>query len=263
MKLKDEASNEQRLMTWDDAFLFQCHPGIDCFNSCCRNVTIFLTPLDVVRLRKALNISSTDFLERYTHQVVSRKSGLPAVILKMNQTETKECPFVSKEGCRVYEDRPYPCRLFPLDTEQGVEYKFITDPDTCHGLREAREWTVEEWRRDQGLLDYDDLDHNFKDVMHADEVWEEAISDARMQDMYLMCLYDVDRFREFVFTSSFLKKFQVDDDILDKIREDDVALLYFASQWLRFVLFGQKGFLKIDREYLEHKKVEVLARKGQ
>lgn len=263
MKIKDQAGTEERLMTWDDTFHFHCHPGIDCFNSCCRNVTIFLTPLDVVRLRKALNMTSTDFLEQYTHQVVSRKSGLPALILKMNQTETKECPFVSEQGCRVYEDRPYPCRLYPLDTEQGVEYTIIADPDMCHGLRESREWTIEEWRRDQGLLDYDDLDHNFKDVMHADVVWEEAITDERMQDMYLMALYDVDRFREFVFKSSFLKKFKVDDDILDKIREDDVALLYFASQWLRFVLFGQKGFLKIDRDYLEKKKVEVLAQKGR
>jgi Fe-S-cluster containining protein len=221
-----------------------------------------LTPLDVLRLRKALNITSTDFLEQYTHQVVSRKSGLPALILKMTETETKQCPFVSKKGCRVYEHRPYPCRLFPLDTEQGVEYKFITDADTCHGLRESREWTVEEWRRDQGLLDYDDLDHNLKDVMRADEVWEDTISDARMQDMFLMALYDVDRFREFVFKSSFLQKFQVDEDIREKIREDDVALVYFASQWLRFALFGQKGFLKIDREYLERKKSEVLAQKG-
>lgn len=262
MRLKDDKSRDERLMTWDDTFCFHCHPGIDCFNSCCRNVTIFLTPLDVLRLRKALNMTSADFLEQHTHKVVSRKSGLPAVILKMTDTETKQCPFVSQEGCRVYENRPYPCRLYPLDTEQGVEYKFITNADTCHGLRESREWTVEEWRRDQGLLDYDDLDHNLKDVMHADQAWEEAISDARMQGMFLMALYDVDRFREFVFKTSFLKKFQVDDDILEKIREDDVALLYFASQWLRFVLFGQKGFLKLDRDYLERKKKEVLAQKG-
>ena len=188
MRLKDDKSLQERLMTWDDKFKFHCHPGIDCFNSCCRNVTIFLTPLDVLRLRKALNMTSTDFLEQYTHKVVSRKSGLPAVILKMMDTETKQCPFVSQEGCRVYENRPYPCRLYPLDTEQGVEYKHITDAEICHGLGESREWSVEEWRRDQGLLDYDDLDHNFKDVMNADQVWEQAISDARMQDMFLMSL---------------------------------------------------------------------------
>ncbi len=37
-----------------------------------------------------------------------------------------------------------------------------------------------------------------------------------------------------------------------------MALLYFAAQWLRFALFGKKGFLKIDRDYLEQKKRQVL-----
>jgi hypothetical protein len=64
-----------------------------------------------------------------------------------------------------------------------------------------------------------------------------------------------------VFKSSFLSKFDVDEDILKKIRDDDVALLYFGSQWLRFALFGKKGFLKIDRDYLERKKKEVLTKK--
>ncbi|MFA6223493.1 MAG: YkgJ family cysteine cluster protein [Desulfomonilaceae bacterium] len=261
MKFKAGVLKDQdKFMTWDDSFCFKCHPGIDCFNSCCKDVTIFLDPLDVIRLRKALNISSTDFLETYTHRVLSQKSGLPAVILKMNQDDKKQCPFVTEAGCGVYESRPYSCRLYPLDTEQGVEYSFIVSEDTCHGLKEPNEITVEEWRRDQALLDYDDIDHNLKDVMHADELWEEKIADARMQDMILMSLYDVDRFREFVFSSSFLQKFKVDDDIAEKIREDDVTMLYFAAQWLRFALFGKKGFLKIDRDYLEKKKHEVLSK---
>jgi len=245
-------------MTWDDTFPFRCHPAIDCFNSCCKDVTIFLTPLDVVRLRTALGISSTEFLEKYTHRLISQTTGLPAVALKMREDSTKTCPFVAEAGCTVYEARPYSCRLYPLDTEQGVEYTFIVDEGTCHGLRESQEWTVESWRREQGLHAYDDLDHNLKDVMTADQLWESKIQDPRMQDMCLMALYDPDRFREFVFKSSFFQKFHVDEDIVEKIRDDDVALLYFASQWLRFALFGKKGFLKIDREYLERKKREVL-----
>jgi len=261
MKFRAESGeNQERIMPCDDTFCFKCHSGIDCFNSCCRDVTIFLDSLDVIRLRKALNISSTDFIETYTHRVLSQKSGLPAVVLKMNKDDDKKCPFVTDAGCGVYESRPYSCRLYPLDTEQGVEYSFIVKQDTCHGLKELAELTVEDWRRDQGLRDYDDIDHNLKDVMHADELWEEKIADPRMQDMILMALYDVDRFREFVFNSSFLQKFQIDDDIVKKIRDDDVTMLYFAAQWLRFALFGKKGFLKIDKDFLEKKKHEVLSK---
>ena len=36
--------------------------------------------------------------------------------------------------------------------------------------------------------------------------------------------------------------------------------LYFAAQWLRFALFGKKGFLKIDKDFLEKKKHEVLSK---
>ena len=46
MKLKTSSCDDQRQMTWDDTFPFRCHPTIDCFNSCCKDVTIFLTPLD-------------------------------------------------------------------------------------------------------------------------------------------------------------------------------------------------------------------------
>jgi len=261
MKLKHQPDETESLMTWDDTFSFRCHPAIDCFNSCCRDVTIFLAPLDVIRLRRALGITSTEFLEKYAHRVVSQHSGLPAIILRMSQDEAMKCPFVTDQGCGVYESRPYSCRLYPLDTDNGIEFKFMVDTDRCHGLRETEEWTVERWRREQGLIDYDDLDHNLKDVMAADQVWEEKIADPRMQDMILMALYDVDRFREFVFNTSFFEKFKVDADIVEKIREDDVAMLYFASQWLRFALFGKKGFLKIDREYLENKKREVLGAK--
>lgn len=248
MKLKDQTTEHDRLMTWDDKFSFRCHPGIDCFNSCCKDVTIFLNPLDVIRLRRELGVSSTQFLEEYTHRVITRHGGMPAVVIKMNSNDEKSCPFVSDSGCTVYHNRPYSCRLYPLDTEQGVEFSFIVNADTCHGLNEDHEWTVEAWRRDQDLLTYDDPDHNLKDVMSADQLWESKIEDPRMQDMILMSLYDADRFREFVFDSSFLEKFKVDEDILEKIRTDDVSLLYFAAQWLRFVLFGKKGFLKIDRD---------------
>lgn len=261
MKLKDQPEGPERLMTWDDTFRFRCHPGVECYNSCCRDVTIFLNPLDVARLRKTLGMSSTEFLARYTDVVVSPVSGVPAVVLKMGSDEAKRCPFVGDEGCKVYEDRPYSCRLYPLDTEQGVEFTFLVDSVRCKGLLETEELTVERWRREQGLLDYDDIDHNLKDVMNPDQLWEDKIHDPRMQDMILMTLYDLDRFREFVFGTSFLKKFHVDEDILEKIRDDDVSLLYFGSQWLRFALFGDKGFLKLDKDYLQKKTREI--REGQ
>ncbi len=258
MKIRRMEDKNDCVMTWDDTFSFRCSPSVDCYNSCCADVTIFLNPLDVGRLRTALGMTSTDFLERYTVRLHAESTGLPAVVLKMTDDQAKRCPFVTEAGCSVYEARPYSCRLYPLDTENGVEYRFIVDGKTCHGLVESEEWTVERWRKEQGLREYDEIDHELKDVMSAETLWEAPIKDERMKDMMYLALYDPDRFREFVFDSSFLRKFNIEGEIIDRIRESDTDLLFFAAQWLRFALFGKKGFLKIDKEYLERKKREVL-----
>jgi len=80
MKLKNQPEGADRLMTWDDTFCFRCHPGVECYNACCKDVTIFLNPLDIGRLRKALGITSTEFLARYTDIVISPVTGVPAVV---------------------------------------------------------------------------------------------------------------------------------------------------------------------------------------
>jgi hypothetical protein len=56
---------------------------------------------------------------------------------------------------------------------------------------------------------------------------------------YTVC-YNIDKFREFVFESTFLKRFDVTDDVAEKIKTDDKELLKFGFQWLRYCLFGEK-----------------------
>jgi hypothetical protein len=45
-----------------------------------------------------------------------------------------------------------------------------------------------------------------------------------------------------VFESSFLKRYVVDAATLERIREDEVALLEFGMKWLRFLLFKEGDF---------------------
>ena len=37
----------------DAKFKFACHPGVSCFNQCCADVNIFLTPYDVLAIKKS------------------------------------------------------------------------------------------------------------------------------------------------------------------------------------------------------------------
>src|SRR5208337_764325 len=86
--LKDQAR-----MTPDDQFTFHCGLHLDCFTKCCCDVSIVLTPYDILRLKKALRIDSTEFLEQYTLPMFSPEQKFPVMILRMD-TETKKCPFV-------------------------------------------------------------------------------------------------------------------------------------------------------------------------
>ena len=61
----------------------------------------------------------------------------------------------------------------------------------------------------------------------------------RQIEMFHMACYDLDRFRRFVFDSSFLQRFALDPAEVEQLREDDEALLRFAFRWLRFALFSE------------------------
>ena len=58
--------------------------------------------------------------------------------------------------------------------------------------------------------------------------------------MFFMVSYNIDKFRSFVFESSFLERFEVDAETLEKLKSDDVALLKFGVGWLKNILFKQK-----------------------
>jgi hypothetical protein len=56
--------------------------------------------------------------------------------------------------------------------------------------------------------------------------------------MFFMASTDLDQFRSFVFESSFLQTYDVDQETLDRIREDEVELLLFSYRVLASMLFG-------------------------
>ena len=47
---------------------------------------------------------------------------------------------------------------------------------------------------------------------------------------------------QFVFESSFLERYDIDAQTLEKIRNDEVELLNLGMRWLKFILFKQGEF---------------------
>lgn len=246
-KLKEEILRDYPRLTEDSIFSFNCHHGVSCFNECCGDVNIFLTPYDIIRLKNNLGISSTEFLKKYTISPFDQNLKYPVVLLKMQENERKSCHFVSPEGCTVYEDRPWSCRMYPLglaspgeeSTELDADFYFLLQESVCQGFKEDRPISVKEWIKNQGITEYQEIGEYFKELTtHKFFQGEQELTPKKIEMFHLVC-YDIDNFKRFVFESSFLDKFDVEAETLTKIKDDDVELLKFGYQWLRFALFGE------------------------
>ncbi|OAT85511.1 YkgJ family cysteine cluster protein [Desulfotomaculum copahuensis] len=245
-------------LTIDSKFKFSCRPGLECFGRCCRDVNIFLTPYDVLRMKKALGISSEEFLAQYTVCLIPEKTGLPVLVLKMTEDGSKRCPFVTANGCQIYQDRPWACRIFPLDrsdNREEEEYRFIASPPRCLGFNEDVELTVDDYKEDQGIYLYEEMERYFQDVTSGIRL-EGPVKNRQLVDMFYMSCYNLDKFRRFVFESSFLDKFVVHPELVERIKEDDVELMKFALKWLRFGL-AQGDSLLIREEAFRAKQAEL------
>jgi hypothetical protein len=60
--------------------------------------------------------------------------------------------------------------------------------------------------------------------------------------MFFLVSYNIDKFREFVFDSTFLQRYEVDASLSAAIKNDEIALLKFGLKWLKWLLFKEGDF---------------------
>ena len=58
-------------------------------------------------------------------------------------------------------------------------------------------------------------------------------------EMFFNATYDLQKFREFVFGSTLLERFDVDEDFIHQMQTNNEAILRFGFLWVRFALFGE------------------------
>jgi Fe-S-cluster containining protein len=248
---------EKTQLTLKSGFKFRCHKGVKCFTQCCSKINIMLTPFDIIRLKKRLNMTSSEFLDKYTQMDLDPKTSHPFAILKMKDDEGRTCPFVTAEGCTIYSDRPANCRYYPIGqgtvrkgTEQGPVneefYFFIREP-YCLGYQEDKQWTVESWRADQGVDLCDEMNREWREIQLRNDPTGKPLDPAKQSQMY-MASYDLDTFRRYVFESRFLDVFDIDASELEQIRTDDIALMKIGIKYIKFLLMLEET-LKVKEKY--------------
>lgn len=237
-------------LTLDDPFPFACQQSLECFTDCCRDVTIFLTPYDVLRMRRHVGLSSAEFLDRYT--LISTDKVIPLVLLRMDEERDKRCPFVGDEGCSIYENRPWACRMYPLDPHPDGGFRLVTDATRCHGLRSTEPGRVRAYLESQDTEPFEEAEQAYAEITQDPRAADLDVENPQIAQMVLMATYNLDKFRDFVLKSSFLKRFYVEPSRVEQLKKSDEALLRFGYDWLAFGLYG-----KVTLQVLEQAGQEV------
>lgn len=233
----------------DHVIQFRCYKGIECFNACCRSIDITLTPYDILRLKQRLGLSSSEFLREYTAPFEFNKNSIAGVRLMPVEGGTA-CRFMTEEGCSVYEDRPTACRYYPVgllslrradENFDRASYALVKE-DHCKGHLQEREITIKDYRKEQGLEEYDEHGRGWRQLVLKMKSAGPAIgtpSKASLRFFFMAC-YDLDRFREFVRSEGFHQTFDLDQASLAELYRDDLALLKFSDRLIRQIMFGEE-----------------------
>lgn len=254
----------------DAVIQFRCHKGIDCFNACCRNIDISLTPYDVIRLKKRLGMTSGEFLVKYTYPYEMEKGGIAGIKLQPVEGGTA-CQFMTEEGCSVYEDRPTACRYYPVallslrrqdEYTDRTSYALVKEAH-CHGHFEDRKLTVDEYRKEQGLEEYDELGRGWRQLILKKKSSGPTVGkpSQRSLQLFFMACYDVDQFREFIKSPSFDDVYELDQATRDRL-DDDVELMLFGQRFLAQVMFGET-FLTVRPDAYERRAAKKAEREAR
>ncbi|MDH3359735.1 MAG: YkgJ family cysteine cluster protein [Desulfobulbaceae bacterium] len=241
---KDLSPEHIRPLGKDEEFKFACHPGVECFTECCRDLELALTPYDVLRMRAKLGLTTGEFLEQYCLFEVSEEDGFPRVFLGMVDDGKGSCPFVSKDGCAIYEDRPAACRTYPVGRgafrkpDGGCEdlYVLLSEPH-CKGFGQESKQDVGQWLDHEGLADYNAMNDATLAVYHHLKVNDGITLTDLQVETFILAFYNLDAFREGVLAGEVTLQNELDDQLRREIADDDKALLLFAVEWLRWQLF--------------------------
>ncbi len=132
------------------------------------------------------------------------------------------------------------------------DFYFLKQAPGCLGHGEQREWPVEAWLADQQIGPYNmmsDLWVGLDSIFRANP-WGDGPEGEKKLRMAFMACFNVDGFRDFVFKSSFLARFDLASERVDAMKADDVEMMKFGFEWVRYFLTGN-GEYRMSGDYGE------------
>jgi Fe-S-cluster containining protein len=227
---------------------FDCHPGVACWNACCKRADVTLTPYDVIRMKGRLGMASGEFLRAHTVPYRMDRDGIPGI--KLRTDDDGACLFLADQGCSVYSDRPTACRYYPLGlmamkpahTKAGEAHFFLVREDHCKGHAEDRVRTIHDYRKDLGIVDYDGYNREWLQIMLQKNSSGPSVGqlpETSLQ-LFFMASFDMDRFRRFVMSEQFRSTYVLEDTTSEILEQEDVALMQFGFRFMKQAFFGER-----------------------
>ena len=193
-------------------------------------------------------MSSGEFLQQYTVPYELDQGGIAGAKLRPVENGTA-CRFMTPEGCSVYEDRPTACRYYPvalLSMRRQDEYidsrsYALVKEEHCLGHNEPRELTIDEYRHEQGVEEYDEMARGWRQLILKKKSSGPSVgkpSKSSLQLFFMVC-YDLDRFRNFVLSEGLNELYDLNTEETVEILGEDTKLMLFGFRFLKQVLFGE------------------------
>lgn len=142
----------------DEPFKFHCTM---CGKCCINREDILLSPRDLYRVSRELQMKPTDFVEQYGETYIGSDSRIPIVRLRPRGS-IKRCPLLKDRKCSVHKAKPAVCAMFPIgrlvkaegslenvNISDNHEIQYIFTKPGCGDDSETH--TVRDWLGEFGL----------------------------------------------------------------------------------------------------------------
>lgn len=88
--------------------------------NCCNSMTPALTKNDVVRIARVCGVTFDDFRDKYL-----KEDGGEWIV------NGKSCPFLTNDGCSIYDYRPKACREYPYTNKKETSSRLMSLVANC------------------------------------------------------------------------------------------------------------------------------------
>ena len=125
--------------------------------------------------------------------------------------------------------------------EAKQQYSLVRE-EHCKGHEESREITLRDYRKEQGVEEYDEYNKAWYELILKKKSGGPAVGKPNEMSLQLffMASFNFDMLRRFVLSDNFKASYDLPEETFAEVAEDDIALMELGNRLMRQALFGEK-----------------------